>query len=163
MVLYHAANRQLLIIRVDKETMKLRTGDPWMSGKEYGQSLRGLTLNLLVRDIETALAFQREVLGVKVVYADPDFAVCSGYGSEWMLHADHAFENHPMGRQAASVQTRGTGVEFRLHGCPPDRAEAAARRLGFEVLSPSTDKGHGLREAHLRDRDGYIWVPDIPI
>lgn len=142
--------------------MKLRTGEPWMSGKQYGQSLRGLTLNILVQEIDAALVFQREVLKVNIIYSDPDFAVCSGSSSEWMLHADHTFENHPMGHTVAAAQPRGAGVEFRLHGCDPDQAEAAARRLGFEVLSPATDKGHGLREAYIRDHDGYIWVPDMP-
>ena len=142
--------------------MKLRISEPWMSGKEYGQSLHGLTLNILVRDIQTALAFQRDVLGARVIYADPDFAVCSGYGSEWMLHADHTFERHPMGANTFA-HPRGGGVEFRLHGCDPDQAEAAARQLGFEILSPATDKGHGLREVYIRDMDGYIWVPDVPI
>jgi catechol 2,3-dioxygenase-like lactoylglutathione lyase family enzyme len=143
--------------------MKLRTGDPWMSGKEYGQSLHGLTLNILVADLETALAFQRDVLGVDIIYSDPDFAVCSGYGSEWMLHADHAFDKHPMGSRVNLAQLRGAGIELRLHGCNPDKAEAAARRFDFEVLSPSTDKGHGLREVHICDNDGYVWVPDSPI
>ncbi len=143
--------------------MKLRKGEPWMSSREYGQSLHGLTLNILVRDIEAALEFQREVLGARIVYSDPDFAVCSGYGAEWMLHADHTFENHPMGETVSGRGNRGAGAEFRLHGCDPDQAEAAAHRLGYDVLSPSTDKGHGLREAYLCDRDGYIWVPDIPI
>ncbi len=143
--------------------MKLRTGEPWMPAREYGQSLRGLTLNLLVKDIPTALAFQRDVLGASVVYSDPDFAVCSGFGSEWMLHADHTYDKHPMGSSFPHGQPRGAGIELRLHGCHPDKAEAAARQLGFEVLSPSTDKGHGLRETYIRDHDGYIWVPDIPI
>src|SRR5689334_144772 len=113
--------------------MKLRTGEPWMSGAEYGHSLRGLTVNVLVRDIDAALAFQREVLGATIVYSDPDFAVCSGSGSQWMLHADHTFEGHPAGSKAALAQPRGVGAEFRLHGCDPDQAEAAARRLGYEV------------------------------
>ena len=143
--------------------MKLRTGEPWMSGKAYGQSLRGLTVNLLVSDINTALAFQRDVLGVSSVYSDPDFAVCSGFGSEWMLHADHTYEKHPMGNRAALAHPRGAGIELRLHGCDPDQAEAAARRLGFEVLSPARNKGHGLREAHILDQDGYVWVPDIAV
>ncbi len=143
--------------------MKLRIGEPWMSGKEYGQSLRGLTMNILVREIEAALAFQRDVLGVSIIYSDPDFAVCSGYGSEWMLHADHTYENHPMASTVTPSQRRGAGIELRLHGCQPDQAEAAARRLGFEVLSPATNKGHGLREVHIRDKDGYIWVPDVPV
>ena len=53
--------------------MKLRTSKPWMPAPEYGRSLSGLTVNLLVRDIETALAFQRQVLGAEIVYSDPDF------------------------------------------------------------------------------------------
>jgi uncharacterized glyoxalase superfamily protein PhnB len=143
--------------------MKLRTGEPWMSGKEYGQSLRGLTVNILVNDIGAALAFQRDVLDVDIIYSDPDFAVCSGFGSEWMLHADHTYENHPMSGTVNPGQLRGSGIELRLHGCDPDRAEAAARQHGFEVLSPPTNKGHGLREVHIRDKDGYIWVPDVSI
>ncbi len=141
--------------------MKLRTGDPWMPAREYGQSLRGLTLNLLVKDIPTALRFQREVLGASVVYSDPDFAVCSGYGSEWMLHADHTYDHHPLGGRVPPAQPRGAGIELRLHGCDPDKAEAAARQHGYEVLSPAAVKGHGLREAFLIDADGYVWVPDV--
>ena len=55
--------------------MKLREGEPWMPADEYGRSLRGLSINLLVRDMARALAFAREVLGVEPVYSDPDFAV----------------------------------------------------------------------------------------
>jgi catechol 2,3-dioxygenase-like lactoylglutathione lyase family enzyme len=142
--------------------MKLRSGEPWMPAKEYGQSLRGLTINLLVKNIEAALAFQRDVLGISIIYSDPDFAVCSGFGAEWMLHADHTYENHPMGRRLQPGQPRGAGIEIRLHGCDPDKAEATARQLGYEVLSPATLKGHGLREAHIIDKDGYTWVLDVP-
>ena len=62
--------------------MKLRTSEPWMPAPEYGRSLSGLTVNLLVRDIETALAFQREVLGAEIVYSDPDFAVLRSRDAE---------------------------------------------------------------------------------
>jgi len=143
--------------------MKLRSGEPWMTARQYGQSLRGLTVNLLVNDIEAALAFQRDVIGVSIIYSDPDFAVCSGYGSEWMLHADHTYDKHPMGDTVPPKKPRGAGIELRLHGCNPDQAEAAAQRLGFEILSPATDKHHGLREVFIRDKDGYIWVPDVRI
>jgi len=141
--------------------MKLRVGEPWMPAKDYGRSLHGLTVNLLVADLEAALAFQREVLGATVVYSDPDFAVCSAAGAQWMLHADHTYDKHPMLSTLDATHLRGAGLEIRLHGCDPDAAEAAARLHGFEVLSPATDKGHGLREAYVRDRDGYIWVPDV--
>src|SRR3990172_2216459 len=62
--------------------MKLRTRDPWMPAAEYGRSLRGLTLNLLVRNVAAALPFHREVLGASVVYADPDFAVLRPHGRD---------------------------------------------------------------------------------
>ena len=90
--------------------MKLRTGEPWMPAPDYGRRLRGLTVNLLVRDIEGALAFQRLVLRADVVYADPDIAVLSGYGAQWMLHADHTYQGHPLHHEIAAVTAKRVGV-----------------------------------------------------
>jgi uncharacterized glyoxalase superfamily protein PhnB len=143
--------------------MKLREGDPWMPADEYGRSLRGLTINLLVSDMQAALKFQREVLESEVVYSDPDFAVITRAGIEWMLHADHTYDKHPLGRTIEHQQARGTGIELRVHGCDPDAAEQAAIEGGYAVLSPATDKGHGVREAFVVDSDGYVWVPDVPL
>jgi uncharacterized glyoxalase superfamily protein PhnB len=142
--------------------MKLRMGEPWMPAPDYGRQLRGLTVNLLVREIESALVFQRAVLRADVVYADPDIAVLRGHGSEWMLHADHAYQGHPLQREVAAVTARGVGLELRLHGCDPDAAAAAARAHGFIVVADPADKPHGLREAYVADADGYVWVPDVP-
>ena len=133
-----------------------------MPADAYGRSLTGLTLNLLVEDVERALVFQREVLGVEVVYSDPDFAVLRGYGAEWMLHADHTYDRHPVRIAANAAGQRGAGVELRLHGCDPDRAEDAALKHGFEVMASAANKPHGLREAFILDADGYLWVPDVP-
>jgi catechol 2,3-dioxygenase-like lactoylglutathione lyase family enzyme len=141
--------------------MKLRTGEPWMTAPDYGRSLRGLTVNILVAEIDAALRFQREVLGAEVVYSDPDIAVLRLAEAEWMLHADHTYEDHPFRVRASKSGGRGDGVELRIHGCDPDRAEAEARRLGYAVLESATDKPHGLRESFIVDGDGYIWVPDV--
>ena len=141
--------------------MKLRTGDPFRPAPDYGRSLTGLSLNLLVRDLAKALLFQREVLKAKVVYHDPDFAVVEGYGSQWMIHADHTYDHHPIQGLLAGVEGRGVGAEIRLHGCDPDQAQAAARAHGFSILAPATDKPHGLREAFILDAEGYLWVPDV--
>ena len=143
--------------------MKLRTGDAWMPADEYGKSLKGLTLNLLVEDIGNALVFQRNVLGADVVYSDPDFAVLRGYGAEWILHADHTYARHPFRIAANAAGQRGAGAELRLHGCDPDKAEAAAVEHGFEVMASAANKPHGLREVFLVDADGYVWVPDRPL
>ena len=48
---------------------------PWMPADEYGRSLRGIGVNLLVREIARSVEFARTVLKARVVYADADFAV----------------------------------------------------------------------------------------
>ena len=55
---------------------------------------------------------------------------------------------------------RGAGIELRLHHCDPDAVAAARpRELGFRLLDgPRDQPDHGLREAHLVDDDGYVWV-----
>ncbi len=143
--------------------MKLRTGDPWMSGAAYGRSLTGLSVNLLTSDMAEALRFARLVLGALVEYSDADFAALSCCGARWMLHADHCYDRHPMRSVVAGEAPRGTGVELRLHGLDPDAAERAAREHGFSVLDGASDKPHGVREAYLVDADGYVWVPDIAL
>lgn len=133
-----------------------------MPAPRYAQTLQGLTVNLLVRDIARALPFHREVLGAKLVYSDPDIAIFRYRDAEWMLHADHTYDAHPVHAALVKASPRGLGAELRLHGRDPDDAESQARRLGFEVIEASADKAHGLREAFLRDADGYVWVPDVP-
>lgn len=142
---------------------KLREGESWMPADEYGRSLSGFGINLLVADMERALAFQTGVLEAEIVYADPDFAVLKGHGAEWMLHADHTYRDHPLSGSLTEEIPRGVGVELRLHGCNPDDAEARANKLGYTVMAGSMDKPHGLREAYLLDDDGYLWVPDTPL
>ena len=144
--------------------VKLRTGDSWMPAPEYGHSLKGLTINLLVNSIEKAVAFQSNVLRTEIVYKDPDIAVVKGYGGEWMLHADHTYEAHPLHGLVVDISERGRGIEIRLHGCDPDQAFERAKDYGYEVLTAPTDKeAHGLRETHLIDADGYVWVADVHI
>ena len=141
---------------------KRRQGDPWMPAADYGRSLKGLGVNLLVKDIDRAVAYQTAVLEARVVYSDPDFAVLEGCGASWMLHADHTYSDHPLSGSLGDEIPRGVGAELRLHGCDPDEAEARARALGELILAGAMDKPHGLREAYLVDADGYVWVPDVP-
>ena len=136
---------------------------PWMSAPDYGRSLRGLSINLLVKDVARAIAFAREVLGATLVYGDADFAVLRRDGAEWMLHADHTYGDHPLLALTGDGALRGAGVEIRLHDHDPDGAAAKAQGLGYTVLAAAADKPHGLREAYIADPDGYIWVLDSPL
>jgi len=136
--------------------MKLRTGDSWTPAPDYGKSLKALNFNLLVRDVTASLPFHIEVLAAEIVYADPDIAVFRGRGSEWMLHADHTYRDHPLhGSLTDDTLVRGIGAEIRLHGRDPNEAEAKARELDYTVLAGAVNKPHGLREAFILDTDGY--------
>jgi catechol 2,3-dioxygenase-like lactoylglutathione lyase family enzyme len=144
-------------------TMKKRTSEPFMSAPDYGRSLRGFGVNLLVSDIARAVAFQSEVLGVELVYQDPDFAVLAHGADQWMLHADHCYGEHSLLVLTGDGAIRGVGAELRLYGVDPDAAEARARARGDAVLAASADKPHGLRECFLVDPDGYVWVPGVAL
>jgi uncharacterized glyoxalase superfamily protein PhnB len=146
--------------------MKKRSPDqtPWMDAADYGRSLRpGIGINLLVRDVARAVAFATEALGASATYADADFAVLRLAGSEWMLHADHTYRDHPLSGIVRDVEARGIGVELRLYGVDPDQAAARARAGGWTVLAGAMDKPHGLREAVIVDDEGYVWVPGIAL
>ena len=54
---------------------KKRTTEPWMPAPDYGRSLGGLTINLLVRDFDRAVAFAQTMLGAELVHGDADFAM----------------------------------------------------------------------------------------
>jgi catechol 2,3-dioxygenase-like lactoylglutathione lyase family enzyme len=139
----------------------------FMSAEDYGRGLKGLGVNLLVRDVAKSIQFARLVLGAKLVYGDADFAVlrqgpAGPHQAEWMLHADGTYHGHPLPGLLSDVQIRGAGVEIRLYHCDPDRAVAAAAAHDYHVLAPAADKPHGMREAHVLDPDGYCWVPSLP-
>jgi hypothetical protein len=139
--------------------MKLRKIDPWKPAVKYSKELSGLTVNLLVKDIQKATEFVEHVIEADIVYEDIDFAAVEGFGSKWCFHADHTYDRHPITDFISLKNTRGMGIELRLLGCNPDRAEMMAIKHGFKVISRSQDKPHGLRECYIIDSEGYCWVP----
>jgi len=144
--------------------MKKSTITPFMAAPDYGQSLSGFTINVLSGNLPRALVFQRDVLQAEILHQDEDLLILRGYGSNWMVHADHTYDKHPLLTDTQSETRRGAGVELRLHDCDPDAAAARALEHGFRVLDgPRDQPDHGLREAHIIDDDGYIWVPDLPV
>lgn len=142
---------------------KTRTGEPFMSAGDYGRSLPKFSVNLLVRTVEKSLSFYRDVLGATVRYSDNDFAALSLLGVDFCMHADHAYDHHPLYTPLMAARERGVGAELRFLGVDPDEVERRARRAGFVVLLPSKDFGHGWREVTLLDPDGYIWTVGLPI
>ena len=103
------------------------------------------------------------MLGANTIHADEDFAAIELLGSVLMLHADHSYLDHEMTGVTAGVEMRGAGIEIRVYGADPDRAEAHARQHGHTFWPASIDKPHGLRECHIVGPDGYIFVPSLAI
>jgi len=144
-------------------TIKSDPSTWWMSTGDYARRMKGLTVNLMVRDVEGCVPFHTEVLGATAEFVCVDFASFAFDGFTWMLHADHTYDRHPLHRMLTADLDRGVGAELRLHGRDPDAACEAADRLGCRILERAASKGHGTREAYIFDPEGYLWVPDVLI
>jgi uncharacterized glyoxalase superfamily protein PhnB len=142
---------------------KTRMGDAWILADEYGRALPKFTVNLLVRDVAKALPFYQDVLQATVRYADGDFAALAIAGTDFMLHADHTYDNHPLYARVKDAKVRGTGAEIRVMGIDPDEVELRARRFDAEIVQEARDFPHGWRDVMLADVDGYIWAVGMPI
>ena len=139
--------------------MKLSKTAPWKPASDAARELSGLTANLLVKNISKSTDFITNVIEASIIYEDIDFAAIEGFGSKWCFHADHTYDKHPLIGFINKKNKRGDGIELRLLGCNPDKAEMRALKHGFKVISKTQDKPHGLRECYIIDSSGYCWVP----
>jgi uncharacterized glyoxalase superfamily protein PhnB len=140
-----------------------RTGDAWMPVDEYGRALPKFSVNLLVRDLSRSLPFYEQVLGATVRYSDRDFAALALNGVDFMLHADHTYDHHPLYARLQGAGKRGTGAELRVMGIDPDSLQKRAKAAGAIILQPVADFPHGWRDVILEDPDGYIWAVGVPL
>ena len=133
------------------------------SGADYGRSLAGFGINILVRNIAEETAWLGEVLQLEVIRQDASFAVI-GYGKQhFMLHVDASYAENPLLSLVPETGIRGGGLELRLYDTDPDAALPRARKAEAEgrgsVLRECSDRPHGLRECYLLDPNGYCWIP----
>ncbi|GFE49624.1 hypothetical protein So717_13770 [Roseobacter cerasinus] len=134
-----------------------------VSADDFGKSLRGIGLNLLVRDVRATADFLKAVFEMGVHRLSADFAIIT-YGAQvFQLHSDGTYAANPLLGLLPENPPRGAGIEIRLYDTDPEAAVARAEALGAVVLQPPTDKPHGLREAYILCDDGYAWVPSRPL
>ncbi|UWR22560.1 glyoxalase/bleomycin resistance/extradiol dioxygenase family protein [Sulfitobacter sp. S190] len=134
-----------------------------VSAEDFGANLRGLGINILVRDVVWHTQFLRDVFGMTAHRVSADFAIVT-YGREvFQLHSDGTYHSNPLLGLLPELPPRGAGLEIRLYDTDPQAACDRAEAAGGSVLQAPTDKPHGLREAYILCRDGYAWVPSQPI
>ncbi|MBX2867197.1 MAG: VOC family protein [Acidiferrobacterales bacterium] len=141
-----------------------------ISADEFGRSLNGFGLNLLVKETASTIQFLQAVFGFQVLRQSEDYAILkldsANDGNEGLLlqlHADQTYSSNPLPSLLPENGARGGGIELRLYDIDPDEAEARARKHDYLVLQESTDKPHGLRECFILDPNGYCWVPSRPL
>ena len=135
-----------------------------MSAADYGRTLTGLSVNLIVRDLARSVPFYTGVLELRLLYSDDDFAAFEREGVRLQLHADHTYARMPWAsRLREDTGRRGLGAEIRILGLDPDAAEWRARDGGFVVLVPVRDWPHGWRDCVLEDPDGYTFAVGVPL
>jgi catechol 2,3-dioxygenase-like lactoylglutathione lyase family enzyme len=134
-----------------------------MSAAEYGRTLSGLSVNLIVREVARSIPFYTGVLELRLLYSDEDFAAFEREGVRLQLHADHTYAQMPWAKRLAESSPRGLGAEVRILGIDPDAAERRARAGGFTVAVPVRDWPHGWRDCVLEDPDGYTFAVGVPL
>ena len=134
-----------------------------VSAEDFGRSLSGIGLNLLVRDVLAECDFLERVFGMGIHRKSADFAIVTYRAQVFQLHRDGTYGQHPLLGLLPENPPRGAGLEIRLYDTDPDAAAARADAAGATILQPPTDKPHGLREAYILCANGYAWVPSRPV
>jgi catechol 2,3-dioxygenase-like lactoylglutathione lyase family enzyme len=134
-----------------------------MTAADYGRTLTGLSVNLIVRDIARSMPFYASVLELRVLYSDEDFAAFEREGVRLQLHADHTYARMPWASRLRDDARRGMGAEIRILGIDPDAAEQRARDGAFTVAVAARDWPHGWRDCVLEDPDGYTFAVGVPL
>lgn len=129
---------------------------------DFGASLRGLGINILVTDVLRTAKFLADVFEMQAHRLSADFAIMTYGGQVFQLHSDGTYHSNPLLGLLPENPPRGAGVEIRLYDTDPDIACGRARLSGGTVLQEPAEKPHGLREAYILCTDGYAWVPGKP-
>ncbi|MDU8911685.1 glyoxalase [Aestuariicoccus sp. MJ-SS9] len=131
--------------------------------EDFGASLRGIGLNLLVRDVRAQARMLAAVFDMTAHRVSADFAILRYGDAVFQLHSDGTYGANPYLALLPENPPRGAGAELRLYDTDPDIAAARGEAAGMTLLQPPTDKPHGLRECYLLCPDGYAWVPSRPL
>ncbi|AXI48453.1 glyoxalase [Sulfitobacter sp. SK012] len=134
-----------------------------ISAEDFGAGLKGLGVNILVRDVQRQVAFLETVFEMKAHRVSADFAIMI-YGDQlFQIHSDGTYHSNPLLGLLPEQPPRGAGIELRLYESDPDVVAERAEAAGGMILQAPSDKPHGLRECYILCENGYAWVPSRPL
>lgn len=134
-----------------------------ISAEDFGAGLKGLGVNILVRDVQRQVAFLETVFEMKAHRVSADFAIMI-YGDHlFQIHSDGTYHSNPLLGLLPEQPPRGAGIELRLYESDPDVVAERAEAAGGMILQAPSDKPHGLRECYILCENGYAWVPSRPL
>ena len=132
-----------------------------VSAADFGKSLTGLGINLLVRDVLNLQEFLTDVFDMKASRVSKDFAIIQFQNHILQLHADHTYHSHPLPSLIPENGARGGGIAIHLFDTDPDEAvrRAEGHKHDSTLLQAAMNKPHGLRECVILCENGYAWSP----
>ena len=83
-----------------------------ISADEFGRSLSGVGVNILVKDVRRTVSFLERVFALKCHQVSNDFAIVSHEHHVFQLHADHTYHSHPMINLVPENPPRGLELKF---------------------------------------------------
>ncbi|MCO4823922.1 MAG: glyoxalase [Amylibacter sp.] len=133
-----------------------------VSASDFGQSLRGVGVNLLTTDMGKLAAFLVGVFDAVAHRISDDFAIVVFKGTILQIHHDATYRAHPLLGLLPDNPPRGAGTQFFMFGVDPNIALARAKEFGGTVLEPAQNKPHGLYEGTILSPEGYAFSPAVP-
>ena len=100
-----------------------------VSPEDFGASLKGFGLNLLVTDVKWTAAFLETVFGMAAKRLSADFAILTHGEHVLQLHADSTYHSNPLLGLLPENPPRGAGLEIRLYDVTPNTLRPNASPL----------------------------------
>ncbi len=110
---------------------------------------------LIVRDLDLALRFYTEMLGLRLHHRASEYAQIEAGTTRIGLYAREAMEQ-TLGNELEEPSSRAPSFELGFKVPNVDQAFAELVRLGAPAVTSPTDRPWGQRTAYVRDPDGNL-------
>ena len=110
---------------------------------------------LLVDDLDRALRFYTEVLGLKLGHRSGDYAQLDTGATRLALYTRSAMSN-TLGISLEAPNSNAPGFEIGFKVADVDAAVSELIARGAAPVVPPTDRFWGQRTAYVRDPDGHL-------